>query len=170
MALICETPRLRLRTLTVDHSPFMHRLMNDEAWLRHIGDRNVPTVAATARYLEASYIASYAQHGFGMWLVELIKTGEPLGVCGLVQRDYLPEPDLGFGFAPEARRHGFGFEAAEAVLGWAAATRPDRQLLAVTSPDNRASIALLGHLGFVERDDLLQLLPEPGRIFSTALG
>ena len=119
--------------------------------------------------MQAAYVASYREHGFGMWLAEDRETGAPLGVCGLVQRPFLPEPDLGFGFAPEARRHGHGREASEAVIAWAREHLNVPRLLAVTSLENPASIGLLGRLGFRERTALASLLPDPGRVFERPL-
>ena len=48
---ILETPRLRLRRLAEDDAPFMLALLNDEAFLRFIGDRNVRTDEEARAYI-----------------------------------------------------------------------------------------------------------------------
>ena len=73
--------------------------------------------------------------------------GQPVGLVGLVKRDYLPEPDLGFALLDAYAGRGLAYEAACAVLSLARARKLTR-LLAITDPDNRRSIALLQRLGF----------------------
>lgn len=92
-------------------------------------------------------MASYDRHGFGLYLVELKDSGTPAGICGLLKRGVLEDVDLGFAFLPEFWRQGFAFEAATAVLD-DAEHRGLMRVLAITSPDNEASIRLLGRLGF----------------------
>jgi RimJ/RimL family protein N-acetyltransferase len=67
-------------------------------------------------------------------------------MCGLIKREELSDPDIGFAFLPDFWNKGFAFEAAAAVLQSA---RDRLQLvLAITSLDNVASIKLLERLGF----------------------
>lgn len=156
---VIETERLALRELTEDDAPFMLELLNDEAFIRNIGDRGVRTVDAARTYLRDGAIASYAQHGYGLFLVELKPGGEAIGICGLVKRDYLDDPDVGFAFLPGHRDCGYGYESAAAVRDRAFDAMGARRLLAITSPDNVASIGLLGKLGF--RFD--RMIRPPGR-------
>jgi len=93
-------------------------------------------------------MASYARHGFGLNVVALRTTGDPIGICGLLKRDELPAPDLGFALLPRFRSQGYAFEAAEAVLSHARHTLRLERTLAITSPDNTASIKILETLGF----------------------
>jgi len=144
-----ETPRLRLRPMTPDaDAAFIRRLLNEESFLRFIGDRGVRTVEDARRYIETGPRQSYARHGFGLLLTERRADSEPIGICGLLKRDVLEDPDLGFAFVPEAWGQGFAFEAAEAVMAETGARLRLERVLAVTRPDNRASIRLLKRLGF----------------------
>ncbi len=43
-----------------------------------------------------SAIASYEKNGFGLYRTALKDTDEPIGICGLVKRDGLDAPDVGF--------------------------------------------------------------------------
>ncbi|MEM8994561.1 MAG: GNAT family N-acetyltransferase [Acidobacteriota bacterium] len=146
--MIVETERLRLRRLTRLDAPFMVGLLNEPAWLRFIGDRGVRTAEDAQAYLEKSYLAGYARDGFSMFLVERLADGAALGVCGLMRRDVLDDVDLGFGFKREHRRRGYAREAAEAMLRWGHETLGLGRIVAITDPDNAASIELLGKLGF----------------------
>jgi RimJ/RimL family protein N-acetyltransferase len=69
-------------------------------------------------------------------------------MCGLLKRDELPEPDIGFALLPEFWNKGFAFEAADAVLQDARDRLGLQTILAITSLDNDPSIKLLERLGF----------------------
>jgi RimJ/RimL family protein N-acetyltransferase len=143
-----DTPRLRLRRLCAGDAAFMCALLNDPAFLRHIGDRGVRSPEDAVRYILAGPVASYSRFGYGLYLVELRDGGEPIGICGPLRRETLPDADLGFALLPAFRERGFAREAAEAVLVHARDALGLRRLLAITSQDNAPSIQLLLKLGF----------------------
>jgi [ribosomal protein S5]-alanine N-acetyltransferase len=160
--MICRTARLRLREIDAGDAPFIVTLLNDAAFLENIGDRGVRSVADAAAYIERGPRASYAAHGFGLWLVELAELGElagaatPIGICGILKRDALPEPDLGFAFLPAYRSQGYAFEAARRVCDFAREVTRLPRLLAIVNPANTPSIRLLGRLGFsIERSMIM---------------
>jgi ribosomal-protein-alanine N-acetyltransferase len=142
------TQRLSLRHLTADDSAFMLELMNEPAYVDNIGDRGVRTDADAVRYIEEKYLSSYARHGFGLYLVELAETGESVGICGLVKRDSLDHPDLGFAYLQRFWSRGFATEAAAAMLGYARDPLGLSRLYGLVSSGNARSIRLLEHLGF----------------------
>ena len=144
---VLETARLRLRQLTTEDAPFMRALLNEPSFIRNIGDRGVRTVEDARAYLERGPIASYEQHGFGLYLVELKETGAPIGICGLVKRDELPDVDIGFAFLPAFWSKGYAFESASAVKRYAADTIGLRRLIAIVNPANAGSIRLLEKIG-----------------------
>ena len=146
--IVRETPRLRLRELTDDDAAFILELVNEPAWLRFIGDRNVHSLEDARGYIARGPLASYAKHGFGLWAVDLRETGERLGMCGLIRRDSLPHADLGFAFLERHRGHGYAREAAATSVAVARERFGLARLLAITDPDNAASRAVLEHVGF----------------------
>lgn len=141
-----ETARLQLRELDAGDADFIVALLNDPAFIEFIGDRGVRTPHDALGYV-ARIRESYLRHGFGLYVVLQRSDGRPTGLCGLVRRDSLPSVDLGFAFLPEFRRHGYGLESATAVLAQARALGID-PLLAICSPHNLGSRALLERLGF----------------------
>lgn len=143
-----ETARLRLRPIDHDDAPFVLGLLNEPSFLQYIGDRGVRTVEAARQYIANGPQASYARHGHGLLLVELRESGIPIGICGLLKRDHLEAPDLGFAFVPTAWSRGYGFESATAVLGDSDTRLGLSRVLAIVNPDNARSIALLSRLGF----------------------
>ena len=143
-----QTERLTLRKLTPGDAPFILELLNDPSFLRYIGDKGVRTRDDAIGYITAGPIASYERHGFGLFLVELKQTGEPIGICGLLKRDWLDSADVGFAFLPRFWSQGYAQESASAVLEFGRDICRLRRILAITSPDNAASIALLTKIGF----------------------
>ena len=144
---VVETPRLVLRRLTPADAPFILALTNDPDFLRNIGDRGVRSIEDGVRYIEAGPMAMYERHGFGLFLVELKDVGTPIGICGILKRDVLPDADIGYAFLPAFRGQGYAGEAAAATLAYARDTLGIARLLAVVSPGNRDSIRLLTKLG-----------------------
>jgi len=132
-------------------APFLRSLMNEPGWLEHIGDRNIRTDDAARAYID-TVRESYATHGFGLLLVEQRETAEPVGIGGLLKRETLPEPDLGFAIAAAHAGHGYATQVGRAVLDHAEADLGLERVLAITSVGNEASLRVLGKLGFVLED------------------
>lgn len=144
-----ETPRLLIRPFVVEDAPFIIRLVNQESWLRFIGDRHVHDIASAERYLLDGPMAGRARNGFALDLVALKASGEPIGVCGLIKRDSLPAPDIGFALLDEYAGQTYAFEAAVAVMEHARSALGLSRILAIATLDNQRSAALLERLGFV---------------------
>ena len=147
MSLPLETDRLTFRQLTLADAPFIVELVNTPGWLRFIGERNIKTSEQAENYLENGPIASYAQNGFGLYGVELKSEKTLIGMCGLIKRETLPDPDIGFAFLPEFTGSGFAFEAADAVMSLATNTLKLLVVLAITLPENGPSRKLLEKIG-----------------------
>lgn len=160
------TERLVLTALADRDAAFMLELLNEPSFLRYIGDRGVRTIDDARRYLREGPVASYERHGFGLLRVGLKADDTPIGICGILRRDTLPEPDLGFSLLPAWWSQGYAREAADAVLRHARVVLRLGRILAITSPDNGPSIRLLDQLGF--RFDRMTTLGEdrsPVRLF-----
>ena len=143
-----ETERLFVRRFSVDDAQFILTLLNEPSFIRYIGDKKVRNVEDARQYILNGPVASYERHGFGLCLVELKESHTPIGMCGLLKRDELPDPDIGFAFLPDFWNKGFALEASTAVLNDARERLRLERILAITSLDNDASIKLLERLGF----------------------
>jgi RimJ/RimL family protein N-acetyltransferase len=159
-----ETGRLVLREFTAGDAEFVLRLLNEPAFLRYIGDRGVHTLDDARRYIADGPVAGKARHGFGLMVVERKSDGAALGMCGVLKRDALPDPDLGFSFFPEYWSQGYALESAQAVMRHAREALGLGRIVAITTPDNEPSIRLLGKLGF-RFDRMLNLGGEELRLF-----
>lgn len=145
---VLETDRLALHRLTTGDAEFIVSLLNEPTFIRNVGDKGVRSVDDACRYIADGPAASYAQHGFGLYLVALKETGAPIGICGLRKRDALEDVDIGFALLPEFRARGFALEAARAVKEYARQVIGLTRLVAITVPDNTRSIRVLEKLGF----------------------
>ena len=141
------TERLVLRRLAPSDAPFVRALVNDPDWLRYIGDKGVRTDDDARGYLERGPIATYARHGFGLYLVARRCDMAPVGICGLIKRDSLPDVDIGFAFLPAYRGAGYAVEAAAAAIDEGRTRYGLTRVVAIASPDNARSIRLLEKLG-----------------------
>lgn len=165
---VAETNRLRLRQLRLDDAAFILRLVNEPSWLRYIGDKQVRSLDDARDYLRKGPLAMYAREGFGLWLLERLEDGLPIGMCGLIKRDSLPDPDIGFALLPEYEGQGYAREAAEATLAQARGRYRLARVLAITSLENPRSIGLLQRLGFAYLRQLelgTATAPNPVRLF-----
>ncbi|MBA3830657.1 MAG: GNAT family N-acetyltransferase [Chthoniobacterales bacterium] len=166
---VLETERLVLRRLGTDDAAFILQLLNEPSWLNYIGDKSVRTVEDARNYIENRPVAMYRRLGFGLYLVELKGSGEPIGICGLIKRESLEEIDLGFAFLPSFWGKGFAFEAAGAVMEYGRGAFGIPRLLAVTSQDNHVSVRLLEKLGFrFERMARLESGATEVKVFATS--
>lgn len=167
---VLETPRLVLRHLADGDAPFILELVNDPDFLSNIGDRGVRNLDDAVRYIQNGPVASYERNGFGLYLVERKSDATPIGICGLIKREALPDVDVGFAFLPAYRNQGHASESAAAVLVYARDTLGIQRVVAVVSPDNSGSINVLTKLGLAyerpirlapDDDDIHLFAPSP---------
>jgi [ribosomal protein S5]-alanine N-acetyltransferase len=147
MKTVIETKRLFLREFTTDDSAFMLELLNTPNWLRFIGDRGVRTIEDAEQYLLNGYMKSYQMHGFGFYKVVIKDSNQPIGICGIIKRDYLADVDIGFAFLPQFVGKGYGFEAASATLEYTRNTLKIKRVIAIVDPENVVSIGLIEKIG-----------------------
>lgn len=147
MKYILETERLRLREFTLDDTQFVIELFNSPGWLKYIGDRNIRTEDQAKAYLENGPIKSYRDNGYGLSLVETKDNRISIGACGILKRDNLESPDIGFAFLPTSTGKGYAYEIAEATLKYALNTLKLEKIAAITMESNERSIKLLEKIG-----------------------
>jgi RimJ/RimL family protein N-acetyltransferase len=146
VASVIRTSRLDLRELDFNDAEFILELLNEAGFIRFIGDKGVRTLADARDYIRHGPMDSYARNGFGLYAA-CLRNGTPIGICGLVKREGLNDPDVGFAFLSRYWSSGYAVESAAAVLAHAVDTLHIQQVVAITSPDNWSSIAVLEKIG-----------------------
>jgi RimJ/RimL family protein N-acetyltransferase len=161
MTHLLDTERLRLRLLTPDDAPFYLQVVNGAGFIEFIGDRGIRTLEAARQAIVEGPMAMQAAVGHSLCLVELKQDGTPVGMCGLIKRDALPDVDIGYAFLPQHGGKGYATEAAAGVLAFANSIGK-RRVLAITSPGNAGSNAVLRKIG-MRFEKLVYLTPDdPG--------
>lgn len=96
----------------------------------------------------------FEEQGYGLWALEVVKTGEFIGFTGL---NPMPEGTPGFGgmevgwrLAKHAWRQGYATEAANAALGVAFDGVGLDEIWSMTSVLNEPSIAVMRRIGLTE--------------------
>lgn len=148
MAVIFETKRLVLDELRVERDEaFVLDLLNEPGFLDNIGDRGVRDLQSARGYIENGPAVSYAANGFGLWRVVEKASGQPVGICGLVKREGLDDPDVGYAFLSRAWGRGYAAEAAAATLDHARRVLGIGRIVAITKPANAGSMRVLEKIG-----------------------
>lgn len=159
MAVVLTTPRLQLCEFNLQDAPFILELCNTPTWLQYIGDRGINTMANAVAYIINGPMHSYKTNGFGLWIIVLKDTGRPIGMCGLIKRDTLPDVDIGYALLPEYTGRGYAFEIASATLAYGIEQLKLPRVLGVVNEQNSRSVALLQKMGFIFQQNI-SLTPE----------
>lgn len=143
-----ETDRLTLQEITLGDAELMLAVWNDPAFVRYVGDRGIRSTEAAEEAMRLGVLRLYEEHGYGPFRIALKDSGEAIGISGLFRRDGLDDPDIGYATLPGYCGKGYAFEAARAVIEHATTVLGLERLIAIISPENKASIGLIGKLGF----------------------
>ena len=151
-----ETPRLLLRCFEDrDRAPFA--AMNQDPAVMHFF-ASTYTPEESDQHI-ARYQLQLERDGFSFLVATHKQTGDFLGIIGMqtmyITVPNLPQPavELGWRLAAKAHGHGYATEGAQAFIEHA------RQLhlpsvVAITTPDNRASQNVMRKLGMTPRPEL----------------
>lgn len=142
------TDRLTISKLSYNDAAFILELVNSPGWLKFIGDRNITTEENAKEYLKNGPLKTYSEFGFGLFRISLGSSGLPIGICGLLKRDYLDFPDLGFALLPKFEGSGYAQESCRAILKYTREYLNVPALYAIVTPENQKSRHLLSKLDF----------------------
>jgi len=151
---ITTTERLTIRVPSLDDADGMIKLLNQQSFIQNIDDRGITTREQAREYLKSGAIAMQESLGFSMYNCFLKDTGKFIGSCGLIKRDGVEQPEIGFALLDEFAGKGYAFEAAKAVLDYAKNKLAINSLHAIVNPCNESSIALLTKLGFTSHGEI----------------
>jgi len=147
MNYLFETNRLRLREFNLSDVKFIIELLNSPGWLEFIGDRNVKTIKQAQNYLKNGPMKSYRENGYGLSMVETREGDKPIGMCGILKREFMDHPDIGFAFLPAFMAKGYAFEIANETINYTRHHLKIPTISAITDEKNVKSIRLLEKIG-----------------------
>ncbi len=167
--IILTTQRQRLRTFTQADAAWLLEALNEPSFIEQVGDRQIRSVDQALVYLDQHLHAHYQQHGYGMWLCERLLDQRPIGMCGLVRRETLDAPDIGYAYRPEFWGQGYAIEAARATAAAARSMTGSDRLLGITSSDNIASMKVLKQLGMQDAGSVSVTTENDSQLFEMDL-
>jgi RimJ/RimL family protein N-acetyltransferase len=144
IVLPAPTARLRFREMVAVDLDEMTAVLGGPDLARP--HRRHRTRADAERWI-AWNIGNYAEHGYGLWILET-HAGDIVGDCGLTIQDVEGEPhvEVGYHTKLELRGQGFASEAAAAVRDLALAIGVPH-LVAIIRPDNLPSQRVAQKIG-----------------------
>jgi RimJ/RimL family protein N-acetyltransferase len=112
----------------------------------------------------------YREHGFGLWVIELLETGEFVGDCGLTPQevDGVTEIEIGYHVRRSLQRKGYATEAAVACRNLARDELGLSRLIAIIHPENVASQRVAEHVGLT-LEKVVERHGRPKRIYAGRL-
>jgi [ribosomal protein S5]-alanine N-acetyltransferase len=138
------TSRLYLNPLNPGDTEFIFELLNTEGWIKFIGDRNIQTTEDSQKYIQKIL----DNPDIMLWVAKLKEEEISIGLISFIKRDFLDHHDIGFAFLPAFSGKGYALEATEAVLNHLLQDPAHNTILATVKVDNKASVRLIGKLGF----------------------
>lgn len=147
---ILETERLILREFALSDAPFALRQFNEPSFHEFIGDKGIRNLEDSRDYIRTAPLASYEENGYGLYVVSRCDDGVDVGTCGLVKRERLDHPDIGFALLEEYFGMGYAFESSIGVMRYAAEELGLSLIAALVDYGNERSERLLARLGFTE--------------------
>jgi RimJ/RimL family protein N-acetyltransferase len=143
-----RTPRLLLRRWREqDRAPFA--AMNADAEVMRLFP--APLTAVESDALIADIEAHFERHGFGLWALEHISSGELLGFTGVCfvsfDAPFTPAVEVGWRLRRSAWGHGCATEAAAAALAFGFDELDVAEIVSFTSARNERSRAVMERIG-----------------------
>ncbi|MBZ5665782.1 MAG: GNAT family N-acetyltransferase [Acidobacteriia bacterium] len=135
---ILQTPRLLLREFTPEDADALALVLSDPETMRYYPspfDR-----AGVEQWIERNR-RRYRDDGVGLWAMELTKTGEMIGDCGVIVQQVEGERlyEIGYHLRRDFWGQGLATEAAIACRDWAFAHLKTDRLISLIRPENLPS-------------------------------
>ena len=147
-SMLLETPRLRLRPLSMCDVPSLAAILADPAVMKHsVG--GVCDELATRDFINWC-LESYAAHGVGSWALVDKNDSSLIGFCSVGPElvNGVEEMNLGYRLATRYWNKGLATEAAKAVLAHAFRGQGMGSVIVIIEPDHVASLKVAENAGF----------------------
>jgi RimJ/RimL family protein N-acetyltransferase len=144
--IILETERLVLREYCQEDFPWLSDILTDAETMKYY--EKPYDARGVQRWLDWS-LENYEKYGFGLWVIELRETGEPIGDAGITMQPIDGEwlPEIGYHINKNFWRLGYASEAASAVRDWAFRNRDFSALYSYMTVENVPSQATAAACG-----------------------
>ena len=147
-----ETERLLLRRWVPDDHASFARMCGDPGVMRHIGDGSRRSAEEASRDIER-FGREWEARGFGLFAVEVKRTGRFIGFTGLSSPEFLPEVlpavEIGWRLTRSSWGQGYASEAAGAALAFGTEDLGLTDIVSIGQTANGASMRIMEKLGLV---------------------
>jgi ribosomal-protein-alanine N-acetyltransferase len=140
-----KTDRLMLRPVQFDDAPAFEAFYSEPEVMaiRKYGVLDAGAACAKVR----SMTEHWTVHGFGMWVVEEIASGDFAGECGLRWLEDGSDVELSYGLYTRFRGRGLATEAARAAVEFGFSVLGLKRIVALSRGDNIVSHRILEKIG-----------------------
>ena len=148
------TQRLKLRPFTLDDAPIFHKILIEPGVLQYFPTVDPPPLERVQGTIERIN-QHWADHGYGVWALELLASGELIGRCGLFYLSDTEETEIDYIITKAQWGKGFATEAAQRALRFGWEQTDKRAIVGIVHPENLASQHVLQKIGLkVTRADV----------------
>jgi RimJ/RimL family protein N-acetyltransferase len=146
VAVVLETPRLRLRKFRASDLDAYAEMSADPEVMRHIGTGVTLNRNESWRSL-AALLGHWQLLGYGMWAIEVRETGALAGRAGFLDPPGWPGFELGWLLGREHWGKGYASEAARAALDYAFDTLKQDRVISLIRHGNERSVRVAERIG-----------------------
>ncbi len=147
-----ETQRLNLIPFSLADADQLYKLWNEPGVRKYLWDDETVPMETVLEVIGSS-IASFADHGFGFWTMQLKKESEVIGFCGFRHFKFddensgQAEVEILYGLSTKHWGKGFAREASLAMLRFGFEEAGLEHIYAGADPPNKASFRVMESLG-----------------------
>ncbi len=149
-----ETERLRLRRWRAGDRPPFAAMNADPEVMEHFP---APLTRGQSEGLVDSIESGFERHGFGLWALEIRRSGELIGFAGLAvpgfEAPFTPAVEVGWRLVRSAWGQGYATEAARAALGFGFDRVGLEEIVSFASAGNARSRAVMERIGMSHDPD-----------------
>ncbi|RZU76711.1 ribosomal-protein-alanine N-acetyltransferase [Micromonospora kangleipakensis] len=143
-----RTERLRLRRWREADRAAFAQMNADPEVMEHFP---APLTRRDSDLLVDRIEAGFEQHGFGLWAIEVVTTGQFVGLTGLsvpgFEAHFIPAVEVGWRLARPAWGQGYATEAARAAIDYGFTRAALPMIVSFTAAINARSRAVMERLG-----------------------
>jgi RimJ/RimL family protein N-acetyltransferase len=148
-----ETERLILREYRQTDLDAYAAMAADPEVMHFFDDQELDRARAWRQM--ALFAGHWSLRGYGLWIVELKKTGEFLGRVGLWEPEGWPGTEVGWALARQHWGHGYATEAARASIQFGFNDVGVSELISLIDVGNDASVRVAERVGMKLREEII---------------
>lgn len=143
---ILTTPRIKLRPFTPDDAETFRQIMAEPGVLQYFPEIEPPSLERVQSLIERLRL-HWENHGYGVWALESLSTGELIGRCGLFYIPNTDETEVDYILAKGQWGKGIATEVAKVALRFGFENAQREAIVGIVHPGNRASQHVLEKIG-----------------------